>query len=98
MNPSIRRVKVALFGETYTLLSDEPEGRITEAVRLVDSLMRDFSARSSGVESRKLALLVALTTAIELRKTESFLSESRECTLRLVRRIDEETSEIAALP
>lgn len=97
MNRDPRRIKLSIFGETYTLVSDECDEHLVQAARLVDSLMRDFSSRAQGIDGKKLALLVALNLATELRKAEGNLAESRECNLMLARRIDEELSRIAIL-
>ncbi len=97
MNADLRRVRISIFGETYTIRSDERDEFLAQAARLVDSLMRDLSARAQGVESRQLAMLVALHLALELRKAEDGLAATRECNLMLARRIDEELARFVPL-
>lgn len=67
MSTQARKYKVTIFGESYTLVSDEPEQHVVESARNVDSLMSAISRDSGIVDVKKLAVLVSLQLASELR-------------------------------
>lgn len=57
------KVKVTIFGEPYTLVTDESEDSIRTTVALVDQLMHEMAKRMGNVEARKIAVFVALQLA-----------------------------------
>lgn len=61
------RVRVDIFGETYTVRGDgaNPE-YIATLARAVDERMRELAARSPAMPRNRLAVLVALNLADDL--------------------------------
>lgn len=57
---------VRIYGESYTLRTAEPQSRIEEVARLVDSRMREVAASGKVVSTTKIAVLAALHLADEL--------------------------------
>lgn len=55
--------RISVFGEQYTLQSDEPAQRVLEAATLVDSLMKEIAAQHVTLESKKVAVLAAIRIA-----------------------------------
>ena len=74
MNTSMKSIDVEMFGEHFTVISDEPEDRVIEASMVVDDLMKEYAAKAPHVEVRKLALLTALQVASKLVAAEEVLA------------------------
>ena len=63
--PEIKRYKVMIFGETYTVATTDSEEQVKKAVGAVDELMHEISKRSGILEVKKIAVLVALHFALK---------------------------------
>ena len=67
----IKKYKVSLFGETYTIISDEAEEHILRCVNQVDCLMRSITDSMNVTDGKKAAVLAALQLASKLHSTET---------------------------
>ena len=66
---SKQKVHVSIFGQSYSLVTDEPEMLLQKAASVVDRRMKEIS--SAGFEDiQKIAVLVALQLAHELLTSE----------------------------
>jgi len=72
MSSSLRgapqKIKVTVFGEAYTLVTDEQEALVKESAQAVDALMSEMAKKLGhearlAVEPRKLAVLAAIQFA-----------------------------------
>ncbi len=70
-----KKYKVTIFGESYVLVSDEPEGRLSRSTALVDALMQDIAQQSGITDVKKLAVLAALQVASTLARLEAHLDD-----------------------
>ena len=61
-----RLTQVDIFGQSYTLRSDDDSAYIQELASFVDGRMREIADSSSTVDSLKVAILAALNVADEL--------------------------------
>lgn len=59
----LNKCKVSVFGEVYSLITDEAEEQVIASARLVDTLMRKVSDVSQGADPKRVAVLVALQLA-----------------------------------
>lgn len=59
MNGS-KSYKVSIFGEIYSLVSDESEQHISEAANRVDGMMKEVAHATGVQDTKRLAVLVAL--------------------------------------
>lgn len=77
--------KVSIYGDLYTLKSDEPSERVVQAAEMVDSLMREM-AGAAHVDAKNLAVLTALILANKL------LDEQRDSAFgeKIINFIDQE--------
>ncbi len=95
MSTQAKKYKVTIFGESYTLVSDEPEQHVVESAQNVDTLISVISRDSGIVDVKKLAVLVALQLASELKhqKTgnEALKSERTRLGSLLARELDKLT-------
>jgi cell division protein ZapA (FtsZ GTPase activity inhibitor) len=77
---SARKVKVTIFGEAYTLVTDEPEEAVRATVSKVDELMLSIAHRMGNVEARKVAVFAALQLASKHRELDQLVeAKVRQC-------------------
>lgn len=86
----IKKYKVSLFGETYTIVSDETEEHILKCVNHVDSLMRSITDSMNVTDGKKAAVLAALQLASKLQETESHYKLKFQEHEKLIELIDRE--------
>lgn len=66
MENDLKRFKVSIFGDTYSLVSDESDDLLLKAAKIVDTSLKDIVANKHvEVDSKKIAVLVALQFAVE---------------------------------
>lgn len=67
MSAEIKKYKARIFGELYSIVSDEPEAVVAEVVNKVDSYMKEIASKTSmTVDSKRIAVLAALKATQEL--------------------------------
>lgn len=67
--------KLSIFGDTYSIVSDESSAHITQAAAMVDSLMKEIATKLSQVEEKRIAILVALQYASKYLALQSSCNE-----------------------
>ena len=60
------RIKVEIYGQSYTMAGDLDEGYVQELARYVDEKMSVVSAATQTVDSVRVAVLAAMAIADEL--------------------------------
>lgn len=63
---NLKKVKVSIFGSSYTLISDENQEAIHDAAVLVDNMMKDTSKVLQSSDVKSLLTLVAINLASKL--------------------------------
>lgn len=63
-------IRVEIYGQVYSLRTSLDPAYIEELARLVDSRMRALASQTDAVDTRRLAVLAALTLADELRQAQ----------------------------
>lgn len=86
----IRKYHVSVLDDTYSLISDEPEDHVRHAVELVDTCMRKLASKSSDIDIKKIAVLVAIQLASKTIISRNDGHEMHACIDRLVQQIDEQ--------
>ncbi len=93
-----RGVKVQIFGQSYTIVTDLDEVYVQQLAAYVDAKMQAVTGMTSTVDTQKAAVLAALAIADELhssRKEKSdrkdLLKEQAERCLTLVERALKQT-------
>ena len=77
MAKELKKYKMTIAGESYFLVSDEPEERINRVAQYVDDNMRRIAQMGHADDPQRLAILVALQSTskmmeyLELTKTFS---------------------------
>ncbi len=75
-----KRIEVLLYGESYSVISDEPEAKVLEVAKQVDELMRLIARRTGLSDVKKIAVLTALKLATSQRKLEEeIVSYGKAC-------------------
>jgi cell division protein ZapA len=71
-----RSVTVQIYGEQYTIKSEDDESRVRDIAKLVDEKMREVASSGKVVTTSKIAILAALNIAGELFRARSSLPSS----------------------
>ncbi len=82
--------KVQIFGDDYTLISDESEQHIRKSAQLIDSLMTTIAHDSSINDPKKIVVLAALRIASVLLDIEQAAEEDDRKKAALIEDIEKE--------
>jgi len=63
-------IRVEIYGQVYSLRTSLDPAYIEELAQLVDARMRALAEQTDAVDTRRLAVLAALTLADELRQAQ----------------------------
>ena len=69
------RVKVEIYGQSYTMSGDLDEGYVQKLARYVDEKMRAVSEATQTVDSVRVAVLTAMALADELHTRQNETGE-----------------------
>ncbi len=83
MNSTRKQYKIDIFGENYTLISDETEEHVKKSAQHIDLLMKEIASKMPIVNNQKTAVLAALQLASDLVYLKKVMetNEARESTL-----------------
>lgn len=79
-----KKIEVLLYGESYSVISDEPEAKVLEIAKQVDELMRLIARRTGLSDVKKIAVLAALKLATGKYKLEEEAAKYQETCERLL--------------
>ncbi len=83
--------RVQIFGDEYTVISDEPESQVIQAATLIDSLMHEIIQNAQQLaDPKKIAVLAALRVASRLLDCEQSLETDNDKKVALVEYIEQE--------
>lgn len=91
----MKKYKVSIFGESYTLISDESEEGLAVSAQHVDELMRNLAEKSGLSDTKRIAVLASLHIATKLKQVETELGNFVQKELELADWIDRELSSSA---
>jgi cell division protein ZapA (FtsZ GTPase activity inhibitor) len=91
-----KQYKVSIFNEVYSFVSDEPEEHLIKAAQQLDLGMKELAEKTSLIDPKRLAILVALRVASRLSMLESHMKQCQEENQRLIDQIDREISAFAS--
>lgn len=90
---SKRSMSLELFGQSFTVVSDNDEQRIRDIVDFVNRRLEEIRDSSRRVQTDQIALLAALNIAEELfqerQKRQKLERQVRDRSLELLNRIDD---------
>ena len=91
MSAEIKKYKARIFGELYSIKSDEDEKFVAEIVATVDSLMKEISINSSGaLDGKQVAVLAALKIAQELLELQGRTYQDKQHLKNIIALLDRE--------
>lgn len=77
MKPEVKKYSLTVFGDSYVIVSDEPEQYVVSAACHVDQLMQEIAAKAPAMPVQKLAVLAALKIALEIHSGKSEHNETK---------------------
>ncbi len=96
MKKEKKRYKIEIFGEEYTIVSDEQEDRIVKSAEMVDLLMKQIVENSQSTDIKKVAVLVALRMANDALILQQEIELIRESQEKLLKQVDQELLSISS--
>lgn len=84
MKSEVKKYSLIVFGDSYTVVSDEPEVCVLSAASLVDQLMQEIASKASEMPVQKLAILAALKIALKLQSAHLEQDETKAHIKRLI--------------
>lgn len=91
MSIEIKKYKARIFGELYSIKSDEDEKFVAEVVGTVDNYMREISAKSSNaLDGKQIAVLAALKIAQELLELQGQIYKDKQHLKDIMALLDKE--------
>ena len=87
---TLQKYKISVFGELYTLMSDDSQEHVNAVALFVDRLMRESAQQAQLVDSKRIAVLVALQLASRLHHLEASLEHKNQKHSKLVSLIEQE--------
>ena len=88
MDSELKKYRARIFGDTYSIVSDEKEALILEAVKVVDSIMREIADASQAVDPKKIAVLTALKIAAKSLNYEAVIEHEKRLSSRIMNVLD----------
>jgi cell division protein ZapA (FtsZ GTPase activity inhibitor) len=82
--------KLLIFGDHYSVVSDESQSQLAHAASMVDSLMKEISAKVPHIDEKRIAVLTALQLASKIIALESQIEHTSLRHKELVDRIEHE--------
>lgn len=93
---TVNRYKVTIAGESYFLVSDEPEEHVRAVARLVDDQMRTLATTGLTDDPKRIAVLIALQCASKMVAANALVESYQEQNAKLEGMIAEEISRLTA--
>ena len=70
-----KQVKVTIYSQAYTMVTEGDPGEVEEVATAVDGLMCSIAARAGSGDTARIAVLACMHVADQLRNTERELKE-----------------------
>jgi|GEM_PF-795422 cell division protein ZapA (FtsZ GTPase activity inhibitor) len=86
----IKKQTITIFDESYTIVSDEPEELLSQAILHINEVMNNLSEKSGLNDKKKIALLSALHLATELQKVNQKIAFFEEQEKKLIATVDKQ--------
>ncbi|QQK80994.1 cell division protein ZapA [Salicibibacter cibi] len=80
-NQDKRRTTVTIYGDQYTVISDESKGHVNDVSSHVDAKMREMKRVNPYLDTRRLAVLAAINIAddyLKMQKDQGLMPEEED--------------------
>ena len=82
--------KLLIYGDHYSIVSDESQSQLAHAASMVDTLMNEISTKVPHIDAKRVAVLTALQLASKIIALESQIEHTSLRHKELVDRIEHE--------
>lgn len=82
--------KLLIFGDHYSVVSDESQSQLTKAAAMIDALMKEISAKVPNIDEKRVAVLAALQMANKILNLESQIEHTTMRHKELVDRVEQD--------
>ena len=89
MNTECKNYKVTIFGNQYSIMSDEPYDQIHESVIMLDTMMQEIAKKYQTSNTSTIAVLTALKLVHSLRESTAISCRQEKIQNDLVRNMDQ---------
>jgi cell division protein ZapA (FtsZ GTPase activity inhibitor) len=86
---SKQSVRVQIFNQTYSLVTEDDPRETMELAQRVDDLMRQIASRGNSGDAVRAAVLASLHLADQLRDAEKRLQKYEDCSTRISSLLEE---------
>lgn len=90
MDVQTKSCKVTIFGDEYTLVSNESEAHIIESAKLINTFMQEIASKSKSSDAKRVAVLAALRIASQVLQMEAQQEQKEQHMKSLVQELDAE--------
>lgn len=84
MSTDVKKYKVTIAGESYFLVSDEPEEHIRYVAEYVDSQMKRIAQAGYSDDPQRLAVLVALQNTSKMMTNADLIATYQDHTENMI--------------
>lgn len=88
MNEALQKQTIVIFGETYSVVSDESPQKMKDAIALVDELMSVIASQTHNQDAKRCAVLCALQLALECGQLKAAVAQAQNRQEALARVLD----------
>lgn len=90
MSKELKKYKARIFGEVYSIVSDEDESLILDVVHKVDDCMREISEKYDFSDPKHIAVLAALKATEELVALQHKIQREQNRSNKIITLLDNE--------
>ena len=91
MSKEVKKYKARIFGELYSIVSDEEDELVLSIVRKVDFLMKEIAAKNNNtLDNKTIAVLAALKATEELIALQEIFRTEQEKSEKIIELLDKE--------
>lgn len=91
----MNRYQVSIFGDRYTLMSDEGADKVENLAHKVDALMNEIAQKIESKDIRQVAVLAALKIMHRLQELEVNLQQKDHEESQLIQYINQQLSSLS---
>lgn len=96
MKREVESYRVVIFGDEYTIMSDEPEEHIIKSANYIHTLMQEIAQKAPRALPKNVAILAALQLASKVISAEDKVRKRDELDSRVNSLIDRELHSISS--
>ena len=94
MMDGLKKYKVTVLDESYSLLSDESEDHVKKAACIVDNIIKEIVTNSSSSDIKKIAILTAIKLASSMINMNTRTEQSVQNIEKLIALIEANASHL----